>query len=74
MMKSYPLICNNCDTKKLITERKIYEVEISEIILDKTESKYPHIRGDYRHLQICEHCLINSDINKLLIKHNREFK
>lgn len=74
MSKEYPLICDDCGTKEFITNRKVYKIEISEIILDKTESKYAYTRGDFRQLQICEHCFANSDIDRLLERHDRVFK
>jgi len=73
MSKEYPLVCDDCGNKELLSKRKVYAIEISEIILDKTESKYPHAKGDFRYLQICEYCFANSDIDVLLDRHDRVF-
>lgn len=73
MKKDYPLFCNFCKSEKKLSERRIYAIEISEILEDKTNSKYPHTSGDFRHLQICENCLNISDINKILVAGNRQF-
>lgn len=75
MKMDYPLLCYFCDTISPIKERKIYEIIISEILLDDDiNSTYPHKKGEIRSLQICEYCLKDSKINKVLIKENRVFK
>lgn len=73
-MKEYPLTCDSCEVSELISKRKIYTIEVSGITLNKENNEYPHSRGDERFLQICEHCFVNSDIDKILSKQNRQFK
>jgi len=73
MRKEYPLLCNFCNTKQLVSKRKIYNIIVSEILLND-DKEYPHKDGDSRHLQICEDCFKNSETKTQLDKENRSFK
>jgi hypothetical protein len=72
--KDYPLICDFCSIKESVKSRKIYKVQITEILASNDDSKYAHRDGSSRRLQICEHCFKFSALNEILHKENREFK
>jgi hypothetical protein len=74
MKEYYPLKCDVCMEFHPVYERKMYELVVSEVLPDETDSKYSYKKGDFRQLQICEVCFENSDINKLLIRDNRKFR
>ncbi len=74
MKKDYPLLCNFCNIKETVEKRKIYAIEVSEVLIDDSDSKYPHIHGGSRYLQICEDCLSNNPIKEALVKENRMFE
>lgn len=73
-MDDYSLRCDVCSTFEFVKDRKIFKVEITEILEADRGSTYPHKDGDVRFIQICEHCFKDSDINKILINNARRFK
>jgi len=61
--REYPLTCDFCGTKRQLKERKIYQLEVSEILINDTETKYPHKEGNAKYLfQICEDCIRNNAV------------
>lgn len=71
--KDYQLECNYCCKRETINNRKMYKIEIGEILLSG-DYKYPHKDGQSRFLQICEHCFKYSSLNEVLNKESRNFR
>ena len=74
-MKSSKLICSFCGKREFPEKRKIFDIRISEILYEPNEtydgSKHPHRINPMRRMQICENCLLSSDIQKALTNEGR---
>lgn len=71
--KDYELECDFCNQRRELEDRKMYKIQITEILLSEDNSRYPHREGASRHLQICEHCYKYSALNEVLRRQKRSF-
>jgi len=72
--KEYPLICDACKKSELVSERKIYEITITEITLNReNDNDDIYSEGCSKKLQVCKECFDNSDLNRILENQHRTF-
>lgn len=72
--KEYPLVCDVCKKSELASKRKIYEITITEIMLNReNDNDDIYAEGCSKKLQVCKECFDNSYLNKILKNQHRTF-
>jgi len=70
--KEYPLVCDVCKQSEIVSNRKLYAIDITEVIISKNQNEL-YTEGCVRRLQICEECFVNSELNTILKQQKRQF-